>query len=82
VYGCSLEARADMNCKAQAQWSETRWSRIKDGINYLRKVKDQTNIRSRTCSRVSCSWDTAFWLCNDVSGPAFPWAVWSAPRVN
>ncbi|KAK0738157.1 hypothetical protein B0T18DRAFT_450183 [Schizothecium vesticola] len=34
-----LEARADMNCKAQAQWPEAQLARIDEGIRYLRKVK-------------------------------------------
>jgi hypothetical protein len=62
-----LEARADVNCKAQAQWAETRLVRIDEGIKYLRNVKGQTNIGPRKCDRVSCSYSASIWLCNDVS---------------
>jgi len=42
---------------------------IQDGIDYLRGVPGTaTNGPGPgNCGRVSCSWDSAIWWCNDVS---------------
>ncbi|KAI1177335.1 hypothetical protein F4777DRAFT_212935 [Nemania sp. FL0916] len=43
-------------------------SRIEDGVNYLHKIALDAicNIAPKTCSRVSCSWKSGIWLCNDI----------------
>ncbi|KAK8009285.1 hypothetical protein PG991_011836 [Apiospora marii] len=40
---------------------------IQDGINYLRGVpgRPQNGPGPGRCGRVSCSWDSAIWWCND-----------------
>lgn len=40
---------------------------IRAGISYLRRLGGGPWLGSRTCSRISCSYDSAIWLCNDVS---------------
>lgn len=46
------------------------WSReIAQGIDYLRRVSGMAKNRPGpgNCGRVSCNWNAAIWLCNDVS---------------
>lgn len=39
-------------------------SRVLEGVEYLYNVpKDKARLQSRGCSRVSCSWDAAIFLC-------------------
>ncbi|OLN91678.1 hypothetical protein CCHL11_06602 [Colletotrichum chlorophyti] len=42
-----------------------------DGIKYLRKVKGKPKASAgpAMCGRVSCSWKTAIWWCNDDDKP-------------
>lgn len=42
---------------------------VKEGIEYLRKVRGQPHLGRgpRKCERVSCSWNTGIFWCNDVS---------------
>ncbi|KAI9367243.1 hypothetical protein BJX61DRAFT_547663 [Aspergillus egyptiacus] len=39
--------------------------RIREGIEYLRKVKGRPSLPPHTCGRVSCSWRSAIRWCND-----------------
>jgi hypothetical protein len=43
--------------------------RIKEGVNYLRGVPGRPWLAAGPgkCARVSCSWNSAIWWCNDVS---------------
>lgn len=47
---------------------------LAEGINYLRHVGGRPQLPPRgatsVCSRVSCSYSTAIWWCNDVSLPS------------
>lgn len=36
---------------------------IDEGIKYLRNLKGQCTLPETTCSRVSCSWNSAIWVC-------------------
>ncbi|KAH7346430.1 hypothetical protein BKA65DRAFT_551336 [Rhexocercosporidium sp. MPI-PUGE-AT-0058] len=38
---------------------------ISHGIGYLRKIGGTCGVGVRTCARVSCSWNSAIFLCND-----------------
>lgn len=42
---------------------------ILEGVDYLHRLGGSANMRAgpRVCSRVSCSWNSAIYLCNDVS---------------
>lgn len=42
---------------------------ILEGVSYLRRLGGSANMKAgpRVCSRVSCSYDSAIYLCNDVS---------------
>ncbi|KAL4924954.1 uncharacterized protein BDV17DRAFT_294903 [Aspergillus undulatus] len=55
-------------CMPQGSMRNMAWvPRIKEGISYLRKVKGKPKLRAGACSRVSCSWESAIWWCNDNS---------------
>ncbi|KAK1829440.1 hypothetical protein QBC39DRAFT_287346 [Podospora conica] len=43
---------------------------IREGTRYLKRLSGQANMRAgpRVCSRVSCSYDSAIYLCNDNNG--------------
>ncbi|KAH9210962.1 hypothetical protein DL95DRAFT_525977 [Leptodontidium sp. 2 PMI_412] len=38
---------------------------ISNGIGYLRRIGGTCGVGVRTCARVSCSWDSAIFICND-----------------
>ena len=44
---------------------------IQDGINYLNQRGGTCVVESRSCSRISCSFNSAILLCNDVRDPPF-----------
>lgn len=55
-----------------------------EGLDYLYNIMGQVRVPPgpRMCSRVSCSYDAAVWICNDVSlfwggffFPVFSWGV-------
>jgi hypothetical protein len=47
--------------------------RIKDGINYLNNITGQprNGPGPNNCGRVSCSYNSSIWWCNDASVPFF-----------
>jgi hypothetical protein len=52
-------------------WPSAPVSEIKSGINYLniltsKGVSCDVGPGPRVCSRISCAYDSAIWLCNDV----------------
>ncbi|KAL3470113.1 hypothetical protein BJX99DRAFT_264549 [Aspergillus californicus] len=48
-------------------WPRAKQSRIQDGITYLRGVDGRPTSEGGPgkCARVSCSYDSAIWWCND-----------------
>ncbi|KAK4130059.1 hypothetical protein BT67DRAFT_465288 [Trichocladium antarcticum] len=44
-----------------------------DGVRYLRRItgKPHNQPGPRYCTRVSCSWKSAIWWCNDNQGPLY-----------
>lgn len=59
---------------AQLQCGELRWGAVKnkgyeEGVRYLRRLRGIPHMGPGpgACSRVSCSWSTGMWMCNDVS---------------
>ncbi|KAK3988490.1 hypothetical protein QBC44DRAFT_397908 [Cladorrhinum sp. PSN332] len=53
-----------------------RQDRIREGISYLRGLSGQAvnGPGPRNCSRVSCSWNSGIWYCNNNSfNKAMPW---------
>jgi hypothetical protein len=53
--------------------SSARFTPIQNGIKYLRGVKGNPRAGPgpANCGRVSCSYNSAIWWCNDVSHPPF-----------
>ncbi|KAJ4250994.1 hypothetical protein NW762_011644 [Fusarium torreyae] len=49
-------------------WGEASVERILDGIGYLERWpgKPKNGPGPGNCGRVSCSWNSAIWWCNDV----------------
>lgn len=50
-------------------WPKGKTVFLQEGINYLRKVNGRptSGPGPGKCARVSCSWNSAIWWCNDVS---------------
>ncbi|PVH88222.1 hypothetical protein DL98DRAFT_508926 [Cadophora sp. DSE1049] len=46
-------------------WKGTSPSFIRDGIKYLNGVTNFCTVWAKSCSRVSCSYDSAIIVCND-----------------
>ncbi|KAL2064358.1 hypothetical protein VTL71DRAFT_4852 [Oculimacula yallundae] len=46
-------------------WKPAVSSRIGQGINYLNRITGNLVVKARSCSRVSCSYNSAIALCND-----------------
>lgn len=72
--GFELAARADFtNARffCRGRWPECPAPRISGGIAYLRRIQGRpTNGPGPgNCGRVSCSYQSAIWWCNDVSYP-------------
>lgn len=55
---------------------------IKTGIKYLKTVKGQpvNGPGPGNCDRVSCSYHSAIWWCNDVREPSLPNLISFSPR--
>ncbi|EHK99809.1 hypothetical protein M7I_4304 [Glarea lozoyensis 74030] len=45
-------------------WRPAKVDKIVDGIHYLQN-KARCGVNPRSCARISCSWDSAIFLCND-----------------
>jgi hypothetical protein len=52
---------------AGQDWNFAEAAAIDDGINYLKGLKSTLSIAGHTCSRISCSYNSAIHWCNDVS---------------
>lgn len=68
----SLEKRkpvGDILCNLG--YSKARTDATRDGIAYLGKMKGYCGVGAgpRICSRLACSWNSAIYMCNDVSFP-------------
>jgi len=46
-------------------WSKASGETIGEGINYLDQVQALCGVSARSCVRISCSWNSAIYLCND-----------------
>jgi hypothetical protein len=64
--GPSLIKRDDVHC---GYWALADEQVIETGIAYLRRVQGQPVLGPgpSKCGRVSCSYDSGIWWCNDVS---------------
>lgn len=73
-----LAARADLPVKRTnfngahticGNFASTTVDNLDNGINYLRRVGGRPHMNGGpgACGRVSCSYNTAIWWCNDVS---------------
>ena len=70
IQGSNLEKRSGIICgPGPNNWDKADWIVILEGIRYLRKVNGQpTNGPGPgACGRVSCSYKSAIWWCNDNS---------------
>lgn len=56
------------------RWPACLWAEIRHGVSYLRGVQGRpvNGAGPGNCGRVSCSYDSAIWWCNDVSSNASP----------
>lgn len=56
------------DCKPPFGWKPGRTRAALEGINYLEGLPGSpvSGPGPGLCGRVSCSWDTAIWWCNDV----------------
>ncbi|KAF7179670.1 hypothetical protein CNMCM7691_008719 [Aspergillus felis] len=54
----------------QGRWAGCSWGRIQDGIRYLNGVpgRPSNGPGPGNCGRVSCSYNSAIWWCNDPPG--------------
>lgn len=68
-----VEARVPHNQIFCDRYDYASSSRIEEGISYLRRVPGQPHNGPGPgkCSRVSCSYDSAIWWCNDVRAASF-----------
>jgi hypothetical protein len=67
----TLAKRYDVSSHfCEGRWVTTESSFIRHGISYLNGVRGQprNGPGPSNCGRVSCSYDSAIWWCNDVSG--------------
>jgi len=64
IQGSNLEKRSGTFCGA---WDDADLAAILEGIRYLRKVNGQPtgSPGPGACGRVSCSYKSAIWWCND-----------------
>ncbi|KAL4744582.1 hypothetical protein BDW72DRAFT_81017 [Aspergillus terricola var. indicus] len=47
-------------------WQRRLWQKIKEGIQYPRKVEGHPHLGAHQCGRVSCSWNSKLHRCSDV----------------
>ncbi|PHH79507.1 hypothetical protein CDD80_4618 [Ophiocordyceps camponoti-rufipedis] len=69
---CTKFPVKSLNCKNNPQnWRPANVGYIFDGIHWLmgREGIPQSQPGPGTCGRVSCSYSSAIWWCNDDSGP-------------
>lgn len=64
---------SEFSVKCNGRWVQCSLTQILDGYRYLWKLKGKpTNGPGPgNCGRVSCSYDSAIWWCNDVSNSSF-----------
>lgn len=64
----SLSPRAAL-CYNRSDWQQCSASAIEAGVRYLRGVSGKPRLGAGpgACSRVSCSYNSAIFICNDVS---------------
>ncbi|KAE9966144.1 hypothetical protein BLS_007202 [Venturia inaequalis] len=57
--------KADVRCKEEMSGGQ--WDALHDGFVYLQKLAGKGGMRAgpRACGRISCSYDTAIFTCND-----------------
>ncbi|PMD59977.1 uncharacterized protein K444DRAFT_663547 [Hyaloscypha bicolor E] len=66
-------------------WVGATPSAIQDGISYLKNLNTRINIDAHACSRISCSYSSAIFLCNDndvTISPASPYLATYAQDLN
>lgn len=59
----------ETKCNPREEWQHADGIAIRDGIKHLRSVpgKPVASPGPAACGRVSCSYKSAIWWCNDVS---------------
>ncbi|KAG4424737.1 hypothetical protein IFR04_002085 [Cadophora malorum] len=57
----------DINCiPVRGQnWGRANQGAIREGINYLRRGSLACGVNAHSCARVSCSWDSGIYFCNN-----------------
>ncbi|KAE9373604.1 hypothetical protein N431DRAFT_535069 [Stipitochalara longipes BDJ] len=59
-------------------WQSTLTGYITDGVTYLNRIGGRLSISAHSCSRISCSYNSAIYLCNDNPGTIDPATVYIA----
>ncbi|KAK0659698.1 hypothetical protein QBC41DRAFT_237235, partial [Cercophora samala] len=58
----------DSNVIYECSSTNLKWAKIDDiqtGANYLHSLSGKATINTKGCDRVSCSWNSAIFYCND-----------------
>lgn len=63
--------KAALLCCPLQNWNPAVEETIQDEIIWLRHLTVRCGVSARSCVRVSCEWDAAIRLCNDVSNFRF-----------
>lgn len=63
-----------LECAKEEDWNGCWPLHIEKGVKYLRSVRSRQHLGPgpNKCSRVSCSHDSAIFLCNDVNSIHYP----------
>jgi hypothetical protein len=62
--------RQPINCNTPGfDWMPALFEPIHQGYYYLRGLNGSGGIGNKGCGRVSCSYDSGIWICNDVDSP-------------
>ncbi|KAF8866222.1 hypothetical protein BDZ45DRAFT_720358 [Acephala macrosclerotiorum] len=59
-------------------WSSATTSIIEEGIDYLNHFNGLCGVGARSCVRISCSWNSGIYLCNDAYNGITPSCVYMA----
>ncbi|GBF65816.1 hypothetical protein TMEN_8534 [Trichophyton mentagrophytes] len=66
--GTNLEKRIPGDIICDPSGTKRAWRKhIEEGVAYLKRAPQASlcRVRNRACSRISCSWDSGIFLCND-----------------
>ncbi|KAF8856031.1 hypothetical protein BDZ45DRAFT_804530 [Acephala macrosclerotiorum] len=65
-------------CPGNEQWAWADAGRIQEGVDYLNNFNGLCNVGATSCVRISCSWNSGIYLCNDADHAIAPSCVYIA----